>query len=137
MKLNKSIIVLVTLWLLAYTGACFSGENNNHISGKELQSLCSGYQEPKIEGRLPKESVTSHIRCAHYMKGVVETSEFYERMMYTVSGNHIFCFPRKKISTNQAILLSNDYIKRHPEKLDSRGVILVMEAFLETYSCKK
>jgi hypothetical protein len=133
---TTNISGLIALFLTTLTSVSFAGEEIV-MDGKELQSLCSDYQEATLKGKLPKDSNLPFMRCAHYMQGVVEASVFYERMMYTVSGNHMFCFPKRTISTTQAILVTNEYIKRHPEKLDTRGVVLVMTAFLEAYSCSK
>lgn len=136
MTLMSPIKILMTLLLFFVASVGVAGENDV-MDGRTLQSLCADYQQAKSAGTLPDDSVKPYMKCAHFIQGVVETSVFYERMMYTVSGNHIFCFPKKTLSTPQAILVANEYLKKHPEKLDSRGVVLVMAAFLETYPCKK
>ena len=133
---TSAINGLFGLLLLTLTSLSFAGEEKV-MDGRMLQSLCSDYQQATLKGKLHEDSNLPFLRCFHYMQGVVESSVFYERMMHTVSGNHMFCFPKRTISTTQAILVTNEYIKRHPEKLDSRGVVLVMAAFLEAYSCNK
>jgi len=130
------IKILTTLLLIALARVGVAGENDV-MDGRTLQSLCADYQQANSAGILPDYSVKPYMKCAHFIQGVVEASVFYERMMYTVSGNHIFCFPKKTLSTPQAILVTNEYLKKHPEKIDFRGVILVMAAFLEAYPCNK
>lgn len=107
------------------------------MNGRTLQLLCAGYKESSPKEILSKDNAMSSTQCIQYMQGIVEASVFYERMMYTVSGNHVVCFPRKRISTGQAILVTNEYLRKHPEKLDSRGVVLVMAALYEAYPCNK
>ena len=107
------------------------------MNGRTLQLLCASYKETSSNETLPKDSAMSSNRCVQYMQGIVEASVFYERMMYTVSGNHVVCFPRKRISTSEAILVTNKYLKKHPDKLDSRGVVLVMAALFDAYPCNK
>ena len=121
----------------ASTGVASEMENSRDMDGRTLQLLCASYLAASFSGKLPGDSTKPFMRCRQYMQGIVEASTFYERMMYTVSGNHVVCFPKKRISTTQAISVTNEYLKKHPEKLDSRGVVLVMEAFYEAYSCNK
>ena len=128
------IKILTMLLLFAAASVSVAGENDV-MDGRTLQSLCADYQQANSAGTLPDDSVKPYMKCAHFIQGVVETSVFYERMMYTVSGNHIFCFPKKTLSTPQAILVTNEYLRKHPERLDSRGVVLIMAAFLEAYPC--
>lgn len=132
--MKYTINLLIVLLLLVYAGISFS-EEEIYIDGKTLKALCSSYQQATLEGKISENSIQPYMRCLHYMQGIVEVSMFYERMMYTVSGNRLICLPRKKISTDQAILLTIEYLKRHPEKLDSRGVVLVMAALREAYPC--
>jgi len=135
MTFMTPIKILTICLLYAVAGASVASEHDV-MDGRTLQSLCVDYQQANSTGVLSHDSVKPYMKCAHFIQGVVETSVFYERMMYTVSGNHIFCFPKKTLSTPQAISVTNDYLRKHPEKLDSRGVVLVMAAFLETYPCK-
>lgn len=128
--------ITVVLLLFFFPGMSFASDHDQ-MDGKTLKTLCSAYQKASLEGKLDKDSGLPYMRCEHYMQGIVEASIFYERMMNTITGNHIFCFPKRIISTTQAILVTNEYIKKHPEKLESNGVILVMEAFFEAYSCNK
>lgn len=135
MILIKPINFLAII-MVVIAGTSFA-EEKMYMDGRTLQSLCADYQQATLEGKLSKDSVQPFMRCLHYMQGIVEAGIFYERMMYTVSGNRLICFPRKNISTDQAILLTNEYFKRHPEKLDSRAVVLVMAALREAYPCNR
>lgn len=134
MALIKPVNICVLILLLAWTSTGFA-EEKMYMDGRTLKSLCADYQQATLEGKLSKDSIQPFMRCLHYMQGIVEVSIFYERMMFTVSGNRLICFPRKTISTDQAILLTNEYLRRHPDKLDSRGIVLVMAALREAYPC--
>ncbi len=136
MTLTQSLKITATFILLVYASISFAGEMD-HMNGRTLQLLCASYKETSSNETLPKDSAMSSNRCVQYMQGIVEASVFYERMMYTVSGNHVVCFPRKRISTSEAILVTNKYLKKHPDKLDSRGVVLVMAALFDAYPCNK
>lgn len=136
MTLIKPINIWVIVILLTSASTSFA-EEKMYMDGRTLKSLCSDYQEATLEGKLSKDSIQPFMRCLHYMQGIVEVSIFYERMMYTVSGNRLICFPRKTISTDQAILLTNQYLKTNPDKLDSRGIVLVMAALREAYPCNR
>jgi hypothetical protein len=134
--MKSSYSVLIALLFLFCASVVFA-EDEMVMDGKTLKSLCAEYQETTLEGKVSKDSIQPFMRCLHYMQGVVNTSIFYERMMYTVSGNRLICFPRKTVSTDQAILLTNEYLRTHPEKLESQAVVLVMAALREAYPCNK
>jgi len=126
--------VWAALFLLFYAGIA-SAEERMSMDGRTLKALCSEYEEATLEKKLSKDSTQPFMRCLHYVQGVVETTTFYERMMFTVSGNHLICIPRKAVSTGQVILLTNEYLKTHPDKLDSQGIVLIMAALREAYPC--
>lgn len=126
--------MLIALLSLIGASVVFA-EDKMYMNGKTLKTLCSDYQQATLEGKISENSTRPFMRCLHYMQGITEASTFYERMMYTVSGNRLICFPRKKISTDQVILVTNEYLKTHPEKLDSQAVVLVMAALREAYPC--
>lgn len=124
------------LFLLVYAGNAFS-EENMYMDGRTLKNLCTEYGEAKLEQKLSVDSTQPFMRCLHYVQGVFETTIFYERMMYTISGNHLICIPRKAVTTDQVILLTNEYLKTHPEKLDSQGIVSIMAALRESYPCNR
>ena len=139
MKLIIIILALTVLILPAHASFSAKGSQTEkeNMDGRMLQLLCGDYLGASVTENLLKENPKTFKKCEHYMQGLVEASVFYERMMYTVTRNHLFCFPNKEISARQAILVTNEYLKKYPEKLDSRGVILVMESFFDTYTCGK
>lgn len=136
MTLTKPIKVMAVLLLFTGTNVSFADEKDD-MDGRTLQSLCSQYLEATLKGKISEDNTEPYMRCANYMQGVAETATFYERIMYTVSGNHVFCFPKRYISPTEVILVTNQYIKKNPDKIDSKGVVLVMAAFFEAYSCSK
>lgn len=128
--------LLMAFLLLVIASLC-SAEDKMYMDGRTLKALCSDYQKASLEEMISEESTKPFMRCFHYMAGIMDSAIFYERMMRTVSGSRLICFPRKKISTDQAILVTNEYLTAHPDKLESQAVVLIMAALRETYPCNK
>ena len=133
---NTIKVWVILLLLVVSTSVCYAGEKDG-MDGRTLQAFCADYLDASLKGKLSDDNQAPFMRCAHYMQGIADAINFYERMSFTVSGDRLLCFPKRLITMEEAILVTHEYLKRHPEKLDSQAVVLIMAAFFEAYPCSR
>ena len=118
-------IVLVVLITLALTGqfVCYANDGNS------LLEHCSAAIQ-KLEGQTNVNAIRFGY-CYGYIQGVIDMNSF------NISSGQppLFCLPQT-ISNGRIARLLFDYLKNHPERLQERAGLLVVDAYTEAFPCK-
>lgn len=98
--------------------------------GVELLQSCSAGIRISEGGNTSKKEVADALWCVAYVQGHLDG--------YAVSSatNAKACFPSKGISTEQAVRIVVEWLKKHPERLHKIGSDEMLLAYANVFPCK-
>jgi hypothetical protein len=94
---------------------------NASIAGMELQQLCSNFQGP------------GGLQCVSYMLGFTDGLSITNGLLDPA---HKFCLP-PNLTVGQAVLITNKFMREHPEDLHRSASEIIARALYIAYACTR
>lgn len=128
--LFKTVTVHTFIFLLL---AFFVAPQPAGADGNKLLKACSaGIKVINKDKGLPSTEYVDSAFCAGLIQGVTDTNRMYRK----AGKSPFFCMPGDVVNKGQAIRTVVNYLRAHPEKLESHETVLVIEALSEAFPCK-
>jgi hypothetical protein len=113
--------------LVALTLALGSTQAKASITGMELHRLCSG---PKLAG-------LDGVQCVSYMLGFLDALGAADGLHGLLDkAQKVFCLP-PDLTVGQAVLITNKFMREHPEDLHRSASMIIGKALYNVYACKR
>jgi len=149
---ETTVKTLLATTICVLLSASATAENYPAADGNELLHGCSVALRDKAS--IDPVDNFKNAYCLGLVKGIVDTGSFYEAILACDSrpikaglcspqniGPHthlpeFFCLPDNSIPVGQGVRVVVKYLNDHPEKLNKKDSLLVIEALSNVFPCK-
>jgi hypothetical protein len=125
----KLVMLVLLIFLLSYNYTWAFDDGNTLLEDCSLVLNFKGLNEGDFNTNMYIKTAS----CAGFMQGITQTI----RLFRILNLKTLSCIPKNGIRNYQAARIVVNYLKKHPEKLHSDGVLLAHLAFMDAFPCQK